>query len=226
MLRFLLALPVAAFVCSGLIAAMAWMVDLNTNPDKPKREPLRFDVIIAEQEQSSERRKRTLPEPPVPAPATPVQSAPLSKQTSKVSLEVLNLQALPEVSIDLSVSGLNITAPAQSISVTEKNATPDVIEALPAMSGQTQQVMPIRRVEPIYPRKAQQRKIEGYVLLRFDIDRSGKPTQIEVTEASPARIFNREAIKALKKWRYQPQMVNGIAQERIGQEVKLEFRIR
>jgi len=35
-----------------------------------------------------------------------------------------------------------------------------------------------------------------------------------VIEAEPARIFNREAIRAILKWKFKPRVVDGIAVER------------
>ena len=65
-----------------------------------------------------------------------------------------------------------------------------------------EQVMPIHRVEPKYPLKAAEEKIEGAVVLRFDIDKSGDVQNVEVMKAVPANVFNRVAITALKQWKY------------------------
>jgi protein TonB len=115
---------------------------------------------------------------------------------------------LPDFTMDTSVTGINIAIP-QLLSV-----------------GKNQPVMPLYRVEPRYPVRALQRKIEGYVKLSFTIDEQGKPTDIRVIEEQPPRIFSREAITALKRWKYSPRLVEGVAKSREGQTVKLEFRIQ
>ncbi len=48
-----------------------------------------------------------------------------------------------------------------------------------------QQALPLYRVEPRYPSKAQKRKVEGYVVLRFTIDATGRPKDIEVLGQLP-----------------------------------------
>ena len=65
------------------------------------------------------------------------------------------------------------------------------------------------RVAPNYPRRAVQRRIEGYVELAFDIDNRGRPTNIEVVASEPKGVFDREVIKAVRQWRYEPIVYQG-----------------
>ena len=64
-----------------------------------------------------------------------------------------------------------------------------------------------------------------YVVMKFTIDPTGKPTDIEVVEANPPRVFEREAMRALRSWKYQPKVEDGTAQSQPGQTVKLEFQL-
>jgi len=86
--------------------------------------------------------------------------------------------------------------------------------------------MPLHRVEPNYPAKALQRGVEGYVTLRFNIDELGKTRDIEVVDANPKRYFEREAMLALRNWKYQPKMVDGKAVVQTGLTVRLEFKLQ
>lgn len=63
---------------------------------------------------------------------------------------------------------------------------------------------PIVRIEPIYPKQAAEQSIEGSVVLGFTITETGKTDNIVVISAEPQNVFNKEAIRALKKWRYKP----------------------
>lgn len=219
--RLLAALPLALAICYGLIAVMAWMVDLNSKPLKERSEPLQFNIFVTEQEQAGQRMSRILPAPPelTPQPVKPEQVQP----RTQTAMAPPSLESLPELQMDLSVAGMEISVPSPKLSKPATSGTAAV--AAPVQVGQNQQVMPLQRIEPVYPRKALLRKIEGYVVLSFAIDRSGKPDNIKIVEAKPARVFNREALKALKSWRYQPQMVNGKARKRPGQRIKLEFKL-
>lgn len=69
--------------------------------------------------------------------------------------------------------------------------------------------IPLVNVPPEYPRRALQRGIQGYVDLIFDITASGQTTNIRVLAAEPADVFERAAIRALGKWKYQPPIEDG-----------------
>lgn len=69
--------------------------------------------------------------------------------------------------------------------------------------------LPIVKVAPVYPRRAQTRGIEGYVLLEFTVTKTGAVTDPVVIEASPPGIFDRAAIGAALKFKYKPKVVDG-----------------
>jgi TonB family protein len=63
-------------------------------------------------------------------------------------------------------------------------------------------VYPTYRIEPKYPIKAARERIEGSVVLKFDIEGDGTVANVEVVNGKPAYIFDKTAITALKQWRY------------------------
>jgi len=69
--------------------------------------------------------------------------------------------------------------------------------------------LPIVKVAPVYPRRAQTRGIEGYVLLEFMVTRTGAVRDPVVIEAKPPGIFDRAAKNAALKFKYKPKVVNG-----------------
>jgi len=85
--------------------------------------------------------------------------------------------------------------------------------------------VPIVRVPPNYPTKAASQGLEGWVSMRFSINELGKVFDVTVIESEPKRIFDREAKKALRKWKYKPQMVDGKAVVQTNQSVMLEFNL-
>lgn len=84
---------------------------------------------------------------------------------------------------------------------------------------------PIVRVNPKYPIVAMRDGIEGWVKLRFDINAVGAVENIEVIDAEPKRIFNKEARRALRKWKYQAKSANGETMKQKGLIVQLDFNI-
>jgi len=81
------------------------------------------------------------------------------------------------------------------------------------------------RIDPKYPAQAAKDGIEGWVKLSFSIDATGAVIDVQVLDAEPKRIFDREAIKALKAWKYQPQMKDGKALAQQGMQVQLDFSL-
>ncbi len=220
MRRFLFAFPVALFISYGLVIIMAWMVDLNTQELKSERQPMQFTIVTTDNQEPSQRKSRLLPEPP-PLKPQPPQPPEIKPQLNPPITPALI--AIPELHLNPAVSGIAISIPVSG----QPQATPTPSAAQLAVDpAQNQQVMPLHRIEPVYPPKALQRRIEGHVVLSFDINESGRPVNIKIEEESPPRVFNREAMKALKRWKYQPMMINGQTQMRTTQRVKLEFKIR
>lgn len=69
--------------------------------------------------------------------------------------------------------------------------------------------LPIVKVKPIYPRRAQTRGIEGYVLLQFTVTKTGAVIDPVVIESEPPGIFDRAAKNAAVKFKYKPKVVDG-----------------
>lgn len=86
-------------------------------------------------------------------------------------------------------------------------------------------VVPLVRVQPMYPHTAAQRGIEGWVTVEFDISVIGRVKDPKVVSSEPPRIFDREALRAIRKWKYKPKVQDGTAVERKGIRVKLEFTL-
>jgi protein TonB len=70
-----------------------------------------------------------------------------------------------------------------------------------------------RYVAPEYPTEALSKELGGVVQIEFTIDRNGETRNIHVVSAEPAGMFDRAAIAAVKRWRYEPLIVDGAAAE-------------
>jgi len=77
-----------------------------------------------------------------------------------------------------------------------------------------------------YPRNALSRGIEGYVDLRFDINAIGQTENIVVLASVPQGVFEKSAIKAAKKWRFQPSMNDGNPEPFFGMTKRVVFEIQ
>ena len=73
--------------------------------------------------------------------------------------------------------------------------------------------LPIFKVPPIYPRRAQVRGIEGCVMLEFTVTKVGAVRDPIVVWSQPSGIFDRSAMRAAMKFKYKPQIRDGEAIE-------------
>jgi protein TonB len=62
---------------------------------------------------------------------------------------------------------------------------------------------------PRYPPEENRRHIGGTVVLIITVDASGNATDVQVESSSGNRNLDREAVKAAKRWRFNPGMVGG-----------------
>lgn len=108
--------------------------------------------------------------------------------------------------------------------------TPDIgvaLDGAPLQSSmRTNMATPLVRVEPRFPTEAARQGISGWVMLNFSIDESGSVTDVSVVAAEPKNIFEREAIRALRRWKYQPQLVEGKAVKQTNLQVQLDFQLQ
>jgi protein TonB len=71
----------------------------------------------------------------------------------------------------------------------------------------------VRRVVPDYPSAAKRDGIEGSVDLELTISSRGDIEDVSVVNASPPDMFERSAVAAVRKWKYDPRFVDGLASE-------------
>jgi bla regulator protein blaR1 len=68
---------------------------------------------------------------------------------------------------------------------------------------------PIEIASPVYPQLAIERGIEGWVQVEFGIDTRGQVVKPQIVARSGSRVFDKAVLIAIKKSRYQPQVING-----------------
>ena len=104
------------------------------------------------------------------------------------------------------IKPLALSAPSLSIKIPQLTPLQKGKAFLPVRDVEfAQGLMPLVNILPIYPRKAKIRRIEGYVKVGFTIDVKGRVKDPFIIEAKPKRIFNKAALKAIKKWKFRPQ---------------------
>ncbi|GFD77651.1 hypothetical protein KUL118_05130 [Tenacibaculum sp. KUL118] len=99
----------------------------------------------------------------------------------------------------------------------------------PATSTKTDakinQASPIKRVPPIYPEKAAQDNVEGFVVLSFDITETGATDNVTVVKSQPKGMFDKSAKVALEQWEYKPRIQGGKGVRQTGLLVQLDYQL-
>ncbi|MGB0323653.1 MAG: energy transducer TonB [Luminiphilus sp.] len=88
--------------------------------------------------------------------------------------------------------------------------------------------LPIVKVAPIYPRRAQTRGITGYCIVTYTVTTTGAirdPYVENETDCSPKGIFERASLKAALKFKYKPRVVDGEAIEVAGVQNKFTYEL-
>jgi len=91
-------------------------------------------------------------------------------------------------------------------------------------------VVPVSRlkstkyVPAVYPPKALDRGVEGWVELEFTLDASGRVRDIAVKRAVPTGFFEKAAADALSKWRFQPVVRSGAPVDQRA-SVRMQFKL-
>ena len=77
---------------------------------------------------------------------------------------------------------------------------------------------------PTYPARARERGTEGWVDLEFTVAKDGTTHDAVVRAAEPVGTFDRAALDAVKRWRYEPRVVAGnVVEQRV--QTRLRFRL-
>jgi len=90
--------------------------------------------------------------------------------------------------------------------------------AAPAASGGggggRERLVAIQRIPPRYPSRAARRGLEGWVKVEFTVDAQGRVQDPEVLDSEPSRVFDRAALRAIRRWRFKPATESGEAVSR------------
>ncbi len=79
-------------------------------------------------------------------------------------------------------------------------------------------------VAPEYPLRARERGTQGWVDIEFTVNKDGTTRDANVKAAQPSGVFDRAALEAVSRWRYEPRVVNGsVIEQRV--QARLRFQI-
>ncbi|MGB2426060.1 MAG: energy transducer TonB [Alteromonas sp.] len=198
--RFLTALVLASFVTFGLFTLMQMLIASGDMTLSEPPEGNVLDFVRVKQEEVVEQKDRKPRKPPKPQNEPPQMDQPQPDNSSPDG-EGSGLDFAADVSGDVALDG-----------------------GLALESGDGE-YLPIVKVAAVYPRRALQRGIEGFVIVEFTVTKQGSVRDPIVVEASPQGIFEQAALDAALKFKYKPRVVNGEPMEVAGVQNRITFKI-
>jgi protein TonB len=198
-LRIPIALGLACIVTFGLFWAMQALIGVSGEL-KEGRPPPTVEFVRLRRDSAPELKKREPPKREKPDAPPP----PPDISMSKASLD-----------------------PGQGVEAIVPSVDPgDALSGgIGAGGGSDRDAVPLVRIDPEYPMNARQRGIEGWVVVQFSVGPAGTVKDPIVIASHPSNVFDRSALQAVRKWKYNPKIVNGTAVERVGLKMRLDFEM-
>jgi periplasmic protein TonB len=97
--------------------------------------------------------------------------------------------------------------------------------AVAMAGGSDRGPVPQVRIEPDYPPQAKDRGIEGWVLFSFTVTKEGRVKDVVILDSQPKGLWDRNTIRAVQNWRYQPALKDGKPVEVAGIKAKYAFEL-
>jgi protein TonB len=202
--RYAASAGAAALITFGLFFLMQTLVIRQEGRVDERKSTRIIDFVRLKRASELEVKKRELPQSKLmeePPPAPEIETA----RGSAPDLRVQSIVPAFDLSPDL-VGGPSL-AGAQ------------------AGAGRDTDIVPLVRVNPMYPIQAAERGIEGWVEVEFTITPQGTVADARVVAHHPSGVFDTAALQAIRKWKYKPKVENGVAVARTGARVKLNFEL-
>ena len=155
-------------------------------------------------------------ETPPPEPVKPTPPEPTVKQTVRQDPVVVTRPTVEDPVV--SDTRQDVIALPEATGSTQPEST------APATTGTTDPVVrkgmvPVHRVAPNYPLQARRSGTEGRVVAYLHVAPDGTVQRVQIIEATPRGVFEREVTKVLMQWRFAPESVGFVG------EVEIAFRL-
>jgi protein TonB len=201
--RLIARYAIAGAATSVVVFTLFWIMQYliqSATMDLDKSKSLKLPDFVRIQQNETVERREPPPEKPPQPDEPPPEPPPPSMDDVTPEAQAMAVNAAPvNASINLDASGFGL-APSDG------------------------EYLPIVKVQPIYPRRALSRGVEGYVIVEFTVTKQGTTRDVIVVESSSS-MFDNAAIKAASKFKYKPRVVDGQPIEVPGVQNKITFEI-
>lgn len=194
-LRVLIAALVAIPVAVGLFFIMQSLIDREYEQEDVESRKI-ADIVVPEREIEVNVREKK-PEKVEDPEEPPPEMEPMDMDMD-MDMDIANVAPRANVNVSISSSG---------------------------MSSGDGEYLPIVKVAPIYPRRAQTRGITGYCIVEYTVTTSGSTKDIRPVDCQPSGVFESASVKAAEKFKYKPRVVDGAAIEVAGVQNKFTYEL-
>ncbi len=177
--RMLVAILMAIPVTVGLFMIMHSLIDKDF--ENPEVSNSKIAELVQPDEEIKLDTTTRKPEK-VEEPEEPPPELEMAKISLDMDVDISNVAPTAQITVDISSSG---------------------------MSSGDGEYLPIVKVAPIYPRRAQTRGISGYCIVEYTVTKSGAISDPVAVDCSPSGVFDRASVKAATKFKYKPRVVDG-----------------
>ena len=207
-LKLIAAVVAGAIVASGLLFLMQALIASGQTAITEVSVTRVVDFVRVKREERLESKRAKPDRPPNPDQPPPEAPQPSMNESTSLGGEATTVEAshnapVPVADVDIAVS--------PGFGIASGSADGDYL--------------PIVKVAPIYPQRAIDRGIEGYVIVEFTVTKTGSVKNPKVVEYHPSTIFNKAAVDAALKFKYKPRIVNGEPIEVHGVLNKITFKL-
>lgn len=206
-MRFIASTSLGIFVALMLFWVMDTLISGSSSIRRSDDSAVRLDFIKVDQDELENIKKRT----PPPEPEPPEKPPPPPKMT--VDNPDQPARNMPKMEMPRISLGLNSGSGPYLGRWSAGN---------PSAEGD---VIPIVRIEPQFPREALLKGIGGWVEVEFTIEPDGSVSKPKVIDSQPPRIFDRNALRAIYKWKFKPRIVDGKPVARRARQ-RMEFTVK
>ena len=150
---------------------------------------------VEEKKQQLLKEEEKLPPPDLPRPEI--------KKPLKTQAELLR----PEINIPLSINGIPYIG-----DFLKSGQAP--VKAVPTAPVIATDLVPTLKIKPSYAPRALRSGVEGLVTVEFTIATDGTVKNPNIIKSNPPKIFDRSVLKAITRWKFNPEVVDGKTVER------------
>lgn len=208
MLRVIVSALFAFGIVVGLFLLMNFLISSDAKKDEVDN--VKVEVAFVEEDKQVQRKERRPPKKPPPPKEPPPPQQQVQQKQQKVVTAIVDIKI---DNIDASMDGTGIYIGGLGTGQADFAGMGDG-DAIPVYQPQAE-----------YPVQAQLKGIEGYVLFTLDIGPDGSPSNISVEDESPRGVFRRNAMRAIRKWKFKPRIVNGQAIPQRNMRYRMEFEL-